>query len=64
MPSAVPVALTQAAPLPTRGWTATADSYPTLAAKVLDGNAGTVWRTGPTKLPHTITIDTKPLMRQ
>jgi len=58
MPSAVPVALTQAAPLPTRGWTATADSYPTLAAKVLDGNAGTVWRTGPTKLPHTITIDT------
>jgi len=58
MPSAVPVAVTQAAPLPTRGWTATADSSPTLAAKVLDGNAGTVWRTGPTKLPHAITIDT------
>jgi galactose oxidase len=58
MPSAVPVAVTQAAPLPTRGWTVTADSSASPAANVLDGNAGTVWRTAATKLPHTITIDT------
>ncbi|MCU7727938.1 discoidin domain-containing protein [Actinoplanes sp. KI2] len=58
MPSAVPVAVTQAAPLPTKGWTATADSYPTTAGRVIDGNAGTIWRTAPTKLPHMIIIDT------
>ena len=58
MPSAVPVAVTRAAPLPTAGWTITADNNGGQAARVLDGNARTLWRTTTAKLPHTLTIDT------
>jgi galactose oxidase len=58
MPQAVPVAVTQAAPLPRTGWTVTADDAQASAATVLDGNAATFWKTAATALPHTLTIDT------
>ncbi|WP_433295200.1 discoidin domain-containing protein [Actinoplanes sp. CA-030573] len=58
MPSAVPVAVTQAAPLPTSGWTVTADSNGATAANVLDGKPATLWRTANTAMPHLLTIDT------
>jgi galactose oxidase len=58
MPQAVPVAVTQAAPLPRTGWTVTADDAQASAASVLDGNAATFWKTAATALPHTLTIDT------
>jgi galactose oxidase len=59
MPKAVPVAVTQAAPLPATGWTITADSNSAQAANVLDGDATTLWRTAATALPHLLTIDTQ-----
>ena len=58
MPRAIPVAVTQAAPLPRTGWTATADTSGSAAAKVLDGDASSVWRTTATAMPHYLTIDT------
>ncbi|MCU7722172.1 discoidin domain-containing protein [Actinoplanes sp. KI2] len=58
MPEAVPVAVTTAAPLPRTGWTITADSEASAAERVLDGNAGTSWKSGSGAMPHSITIDT------
>src|SRR5690242_18974444 len=58
MPKAIPVAVTQAAPLPVTGWTITADNNGADAANVLDGDVATLWRTTATALPHTLTIDT------
>src|SRR4051812_7364244 len=58
MPEAVPVAVTTAAPLPRTGWTASADSAASAADRVLDGNAGTSWKSESGSMPHSITIDT------
>ncbi len=58
MPAAVPVAVTTAAPLPRTGWTVTADNAQANAARVLDGDPGTVWRTDAVALPHFLVIDT------
>jgi galactose oxidase len=58
MPSAVPVAVTTAAPLPRTGWTATADNTTATAGAVLDGDPATVWRTTTAALPHYLTVDT------
>jgi galactose oxidase len=58
LPKAIPVAVTQAAPLPTTGWTITADNNTATAANVLDGKTATLWRTTATALPHMLTIDT------
>src|SRR5262245_45838088 len=60
MPRAVPVAVTTAAPLPRTGWTAAADTAASGfdAAKALDDNTATAWKSTTTAMPHTITIDT------
>src|SRR4051794_19950256 len=58
MPAAVPVAVPTAAPLPRTGWTVTADNAQADAARVLDGDPGTVWRTDAVALPHFLVIDT------
>jgi galactose oxidase len=61
MPRAVPVAVTTAAPLPRAGWTVAGDSAASgfEAAKALDDNTATAWKSADTAMPHTITIDTK-----
>ncbi|WP_239117578.1 discoidin domain-containing protein [Paractinoplanes ferrugineus] len=61
MPRAVPVAVTTAAPLPRTGWTVAADTATSgfEAAKALDDNTATAWKSTDTAMPHTITIDTK-----
>ncbi|MGX6602566.1 discoidin domain-containing protein [Micromonosporaceae bacterium Da 78-11] len=58
VPQTVPVAVTQAAPLPRTGWTVTADNAQASAAAVLDGKPATYWKTAATALPHTLTVDT------
>ncbi|AEV83893.1 hypothetical protein ACWT_2548 [Actinoplanes sp. SE50] len=58
LPTAVPVAVTTALPLPHTGWKVTADSGQTSAAKAIDGAAGTAWLSGTTALPHRLAIDT------
>jgi galactose oxidase len=58
MPETVPVAVAVPAPLPRNGWTVTADDAQDTAARVLDGNPDTIWRTASTSFPHQITIDT------
>ncbi|MGX6602567.1 discoidin domain-containing protein [Micromonosporaceae bacterium Da 78-11] len=58
MPRAIPVAVTQAAPLPRTGWVVTADNTTASAPNVIDGDAATVWRTTTAALPHYLSIDT------
>jgi galactose oxidase len=65
MPKAVPVAVTTPAPLPRGGWTITADSSNSTAnnaAKAIDNDPATTWRTAATALPHTLTVDTNNLV--
>src|SRR4029453_2772314 len=60
MPELVPAAVATPLPLPRSAWTVTADSEDgtSVAENTIDGDSSTIWRSGETAFPPTLTIDT------